>query len=57
MQETYDVAMTNFLAGGGDGYALLKGNIIEHQLTGDYNSVLLLKTKLTDTALCRCPRR
>lgn len=26
--------MTNFLAGGGDGYALLKGNLIEHTPAG-----------------------
>lgn len=26
--------MSSYLAGGGDGYKLLKGNIIEHTLTG-----------------------
>jgi hypothetical protein len=31
----YDVAMSSYLAGGGDGYKLLKGNIIEHTLTGN----------------------
>ena len=35
LQKVYDVAMSSFLAGGGDGYALLKGKIIEHTLTGD----------------------
>lgn len=38
------MAMTNFLAGGGDGYALLKGKIIEHQLTG-MGRVKLLEQK------------
>lgn len=33
-QAVYEVAVSSYLAGGGDGYALLKGNIIEHTLTG-----------------------
>ncbi|XP_046636695.1 snake venom 5'-nucleotidase-like [Daphnia pulicaria] len=32
-EETYDIAVASFFAGGGDGFAI-KGNIIEHTLTG-----------------------
>lgn len=33
-QETYDVAVASFFAAGGDGFDI-KGNIIEHTLTGN----------------------
>jgi len=39
-QETYDIAMTSFLAGGGDGYHFLKDEIIEHTVAG--NLIILL---------------
>ena len=32
--ETYDIATTSFIAGGGDGNNAIRDNIIEHQILG-----------------------
>ena len=37
--EIYEVAMSSFLASGGDGYEIIKNNIIEHQLTGQWTKL------------------
>ncbi|XP_046636634.1 snake venom 5'-nucleotidase-like isoform X3 [Daphnia pulicaria] len=48
-EEVYDVAMSSYLAGGGDGYKLLKGNIIEHTLTGmlDADTIITYMAKMS----------
>ena len=40
-EQHYDVAMSSYLASGGDGYSMLKGNIIEHQLSGERTRILI----------------
>ncbi|XP_032791055.2 snake venom 5'-nucleotidase isoform X2 [Daphnia magna] len=48
-EAVYEVAVSSYLAGGGDGYALLKGNIIEHTLTGmlDADTIISYMGKMT----------
>ena len=36
LQDTYDIAMPSFLAGGGDGYDFLKEEIVKHTDAGKY---------------------
>ena len=35
--ESYEIAMPTFLANGGDGFAVIRDNKIQHHLTGVYN--------------------
>lgn len=48
-KETYDIAMTSFLAGGGDGYDFLKGEILEQTVAGmlDADSTLQYMKKMS----------
>ena len=39
--ETYEVATTSFIAGGGDGNTAIKNNLVEHQISGTLNPLLI----------------